>query len=53
MIRDSGIHPSESLFIDDGIRNIHAAKDLGFHTLQVENGKDWRASLTALLHDYK
>ena len=53
MIRDSGIKPSESLFIEDGLRNINTAKELGFYTFQVENGEDWRESLTALLHDFE
>ena len=51
MIQDSGIIPSESLFIEDGLRNINTAQALGFHTLHVENGEDWRERLTAILHD--
>jgi putative hydrolase of the HAD superfamily len=49
IIQDSGINPSESLFIEDGIRNINAAKELGFQILHVENGEDWREKLTAIL----
>ena len=49
MMQDSGLNPSESLFIEDGTLNINTAKALGFHTLQVENGEDWRERLTAIL----
>jgi putative hydrolase of the HAD superfamily len=51
MIRDSGINPSESLFIEDGIRNIQTAKEFGFHTYQAINGEDWREALTSILHE--
>ena len=53
MILDSGINPSESLFIEDGLRNINTAQALGFHTLQVENGEDWRNSITEILNKKK
>ena len=41
--------PSETLFIDDGPRNIDAAKALGIQTLLVENGEDWTERLEDLL----
>lgn len=41
--------PSETLFIDDGPRNIEAAKTLGIQTLLVENGEDWTERLEDLL----
>ena len=41
--------PSETLFIDDGPRNIEAAKALGIQTLLVENGEDWTDRLEDLL----
>ncbi|MDR0348716.1 MAG: HAD family phosphatase [Tannerella sp.] len=49
MIQDSGIIPSESLFIDDGLHNIETARSLGFHTYQAQNGEDWRNALDQLL----
>ena len=52
MIQDSGIKPSESLFIEDGIRNINAAKELGFQILHVVNGEDWRERLSALTEGF-
>lgn len=41
--------PSETLFLDDGPRNIEAAKALGIQTLLVENGEDWTDRLEDLL----
>ena len=35
------ISADETLFLDDGQRNVEAAASLGIHTLQPENGKDW------------
>jgi putative hydrolase of the HAD superfamily len=49
MILDSSIKPAESLFIDDGIRNIETADRLGFHTLLAVNGADWRADISRLV----
>lgn len=49
MIRDSGIDPSETLFIEDGIRNITTAKELGFQIYHAENGEDWRRAITEIL----
>lgn len=49
MIDDSGLIPSESLFVDDGASNIRIGKELGFATFQPENGADWRDELTLLL----
>lgn len=39
------IKPEESLFVDDGPRNVDAANKLGFNTLCPENGSDWTAFL--------
>jgi putative hydrolase of the HAD superfamily len=49
MIRDSGIRPEESLFVDDGPHNIKTARDLGFRTFLVRNGEDWREDISRLL----
>lgn len=32
VIGDSGIRPEETLFVDDGARNVQTARELGFHT---------------------
>jgi len=42
MFNDSGMIPSESLFIDDGAANIERGKQLGMKTYLAENGEDFR-----------
>lgn len=37
--------PSEMLFLDDGPRNIEAARKLGIQTLCPKNGEDWTEDL--------
>ena len=39
----------ETLFIDDGQKNVEAAKELGMKTLFPENNEDWTMPLTKLL----
>jgi putative hydrolase of the HAD superfamily len=41
LITDSGIIPSETLFLDDGTANIEMGKTLGFKTYQPQNGEDF------------
>lgn len=48
MIQDSGLNPAETIFVDDGAANITVGKELGFLTLQPENGEDWREKLEAI-----
>ena len=49
IIDNEKIQPGESLFIDDGERNINAARLLGFKTLCPINGEDWTKELNELL----
>lgn len=49
VIEGERLTPQESVFIDDGPRNIEAARRLGFHCVCPENGADWRGELNALL----
>lgn len=49
MIKDTGLNPAETLFVDDGAANIAVGKELGFATMQPENGEDWRQKLEQLL----
>ena len=46
LIDQTGINPSESLFLDDGQKNIEAAESLGIHGLLVEKNQDWMPFLT-------
>jgi len=41
MFKDSGMLPSETLFIDDGIANIEIGKKLGMKTYLAINGEDF------------
>jgi putative hydrolase of the HAD superfamily len=42
LMKDSGIVPSESLFIDDGLANIEMGKQTGMKTYLASNGEDFR-----------
>jgi len=42
LIEDSGIIPSETLFIDDGTANVETGKALGMRVFQPKNGEDFR-----------
>lgn len=41
--------PEETIFVDDGPRNIEAAKALGMQTLCPQNNEDWTVPLMNLL----
>lgn len=41
LIRESGIDPQETLFIDDSEANCKAAEEFGIRTLHVEHGSEW------------
>ena len=45
MMDDAPLLPGETLFVDDGQRNIDCARSLGFHTYLPGNGEDWRERL--------
>ena len=42
MFNDSGMLPSESLFIDDGAANVEMGEKLGMKTYLAANGEDFR-----------
>lgn len=41
MIKDSGIDPEETLFIDDSVDNCLAAETLGIRSFVAESNEDW------------
>lgn len=41
MVADSGIRPERSLFLDDGERNVAAARELGFRVYRPEAHEDF------------
>ena len=49
MIKGENLVPDETLFLDDGPRNIEAAKALGIHTFLVNNGEDWTEEIETYL----
>lgn len=44
--------PDETLFLDDGPRNVAAASEMGILTLCPENGTDWTGILTETLNKW-
>lgn len=53
MLRLGKMKAEETLFVDDGQKNIDAAEQIGIKTLKVENGTDWRKQLDELLTKYR
>lgn len=49
VIEGEHLVPSETLFLDDGPRNIEAAEALGIHGLLVNNGEDWTGRIEEVL----
>ncbi len=49
IIRDAGIDPAETLFVDDGPANTATARKLGFVTYCPENGEDWTPVIRKML----
>lgn len=41
VLEKEGIKPEETLFLDDGPRNVAMAAEMGIHTFCPENGSDW------------
>ena len=50
MLNDGNMLPHETLFVDDGAKNIEAAEAVGIRTLKVVNGADWRKELEDILN---
>lgn len=50
VLDNENILPEETLFVDDGPRNVEAAGKLGFITMCPDNGFDWTGELRSLLH---
>lgn len=50
VLDNENILPEETLFVDDGPRNVEAAGKLGFITMCPDNGSDWTGELRSLFH---
>jgi FMN phosphatase YigB (HAD superfamily) len=44
------ILPEDTLFVDDGPRNVAAASELGMHTFCPKNGEDWTSEIYEYLN---
>ena len=49
VLKDNVFLPSETLFVDDGEKNVVAGESLGMRVLQPRNGDDWRQNVEKLL----
>lgn len=49
VMENAPLNPEETLFVDDGAKNIETAKRLGFQTYQPQNGENWIVKLEELL----
>jgi putative hydrolase of the HAD superfamily len=49
MLTHGNMIAAETLFVDDGERNIAVARSLGIQTYQPQNGEDWREAVDRLL----
>ncbi len=53
IVAREGIKPGETLFVDDGEKNVSVALGLGFETFCPKNGEDWTGKLKTLLASYE
>jgi len=51
MLSDAQMVPSETLFIDDGKRNVEVGASLGMHVYMPANGEDWRGAIDLILEE--
>ena len=53
MLQGQQSTPEETLFVDDGPRNVEMAATMGMHTLCPQNNEDWTEVLEALLKNFQ
>ena len=49
ILKDAGIDPAETLFLDDGEANVREAARFGIRVYRPEDGEDWRPAVDAIL----
>jgi epoxide hydrolase-like predicted phosphatase len=49
VLKRLGLHPQETIFVDDFTRNVEAAQELGMQTLHFRAGMDWKGELSRRL----
>ncbi len=50
-IEKEGIKPEETLFVDDGEKNVAVGRSFGLHTMCPRNGEDWTSDIFSLLQE--
>lgn len=51
ILKDAGLDPEETLFLDDGEANVQAASRFGIRVYRPEDGEDWRPAVDAILQE--
>lgn len=51
VLRTAGIKAEETLFVDDGAKNVATAESMGFHVYQPHNREDWRENVSRILSE--
>ena len=51
VLRTAGIKAEETLFVDDGAKNVATAESMGFHVYQPQNREDWRENVSRILSE--
>lgn len=49
MLEAEKVAPEQVLFIDDGPKNVEAARKIGLNVIQATNGEDWTPAVLSLL----
>ncbi len=49
MLQAENVAPSQVLFIDDGSRNVEAARNVGINAIHATNGEDWTEAVLRFL----
>ncbi|MBR5696937.1 MAG: HAD family phosphatase [Paludibacteraceae bacterium] len=51
VLRSAGIKAEETLFVDDGAKNVATAESMDFHVYQPQNREDWRGAVAQILSE--
>ena len=49
MLQAENVAPAQVLFIDDGSRNVEAARNVGINAIHATNGEDWTEAVLRFL----
>ena len=51
MLAAEGVRAEETVFVDDSLKNVRAAEEVGIRGLHVETNAEWWEPLTELLQE--